>query len=204
MTKITPFLKKYVLPNLPYAFIFWFACKLGEAYRLAFGRDFLQKLIHGMAELNKAMANPMPSFHSQDLLVSLVGTLVVYVIVWQKKKNAKKWRKEVLCCKGWQWITTYKQGGQYVCGTDGHRNLKGVHQMEINYTQVGDYLLPNLILSDGKEPLGCYGMMHKAYLRQHVLKQPATWKSQTKSFYQNWSTADCPQIRSLIFLRSKF
>ena len=39
--------------------------------------------------------------------------------------------------------------------------------MEITYSQVGDYLLPNLILSDGKEPLGRYGMMHKAYLREH-------------------------------------
>jgi hypothetical protein len=39
--------------------------------------------------------------------------------------------------------------------------------MEITYSQVGDYLLPNIILSDGKEPLGHYGMMHKAYLREH-------------------------------------
>ena len=36
--------------------------------------------------------------------------------------------------------------------------------MEITYSQVGDYLLPNIILSDGKEPLGKYGMMHKEYL----------------------------------------
>jgi len=38
---------------------------------------------------------------------------------------------------------------------------------QITYSQVGDYLLPNLFLSDGKEPLGRYGMMHKAYLRDH-------------------------------------
>jgi len=41
--------------------------------------------------------------------------------------------------------------------------------MEITYTMVGDYLLPNIKLSDphGAPPLGKYGMMHKAYLREH-------------------------------------
>jgi hypothetical protein len=41
--------------------------------------------------------------------------------------------------------------------------------MEITYTAVGDYLLPNIILSDPPDapPLGCYGMRHKEYLREH-------------------------------------
>jgi hypothetical protein len=41
--------------------------------------------------------------------------------------------------------------------------------MEITYTQVGDYLLPNLALSDPPDapPIGKYGRMHKAYLREH-------------------------------------
>ena len=36
--------------------------------------------------------------------------------------------------------------------------------MEITYTLVGDYYLPNLSLSDppDAQPLGRYGMMHKA------------------------------------------
>ncbi len=39
--------------------------------------------------------------------------------------------------------------------------------MEITYTQVGDYLLPNITLSDplNAPPLGKYGTMHKEYLR---------------------------------------
>ncbi len=38
--------------------------------------------------------------------------------------------------------------------------------MEISYTHVGDYLLPNIRLSDPPDapPLGRYGMMHKEYL----------------------------------------
>jgi len=41
--------------------------------------------------------------------------------------------------------------------------------MEITYTQVSDYLLPNIYLSDPPDapPLGKYGMMHKAFLKEH-------------------------------------
>lgn len=39
--------------------------------------------------------------------------------------------------------------------------------MEISYTLVGDYYLPNIKLSDppNATPLGKYGMMHKSYLK---------------------------------------
>jgi hypothetical protein len=41
--------------------------------------------------------------------------------------------------------------------------------MELNYVPVGDYLLPEIRLSDPPDapPLGRYGMMHKAYLKEH-------------------------------------
>lgn len=43
--------------------------------------------------------------------------------------------------------------------------------MEISYTRVGDYLLPNIILNEPPPeltaPLGRYGQMHKTYLREH-------------------------------------
>ena len=42
---------------------------------------------------------------------------------------------------------------------------------KITYTRVGDYLLPDIILNDPSpdlvEPLGHYGLIHKAYLREH-------------------------------------
>jgi len=40
-------------------------------------------------------------------------------------------------------------------------------KLELTYTRVGDYELPNLQLSDPPDapPLGKYGMMHKEYLR---------------------------------------
>jgi len=41
--------------------------------------------------------------------------------------------------------------------------------MEITYTNVGDFMLPEIKLSDPPDAplLGRYGMMHKAYLREH-------------------------------------
>ena len=36
-------LKKYIIPNIPYLFIGWAFLKLGTAYRLAAGADFLSK-----------------------------------------------------------------------------------------------------------------------------------------------------------------
>ena len=40
--------------------------------------------------------------------------------------------------------------------------------MKITYTAIGDYLLPDIFLSDPPDapPLGRYGMMHKTYLRE--------------------------------------
>ena len=39
----------------------------------------------------------------------------------------------------------------------------------INYSRVGDYLLPDIKLSDPPDTplLGRYGMMHKAFLNEH-------------------------------------
>lgn len=47
---------------------------------------------------------------------------------------------------------------------------------ELSYTRVGDYLLPNIALSDPPDapPLGRYGRMHKEYLRR---EKPALYAS---------------------------
>ena len=40
---------------------------------------------------------------------------------------------------------------------------------ELTYTQIGDYLYPDLYLPETEEdtPMGKYGMLHKAYLKAH-------------------------------------
>ena len=47
-------LKKYVLLNLPYLLVFWFFDKLGWAYRLAPGVDFVRKLTGSVTTINAA------------------------------------------------------------------------------------------------------------------------------------------------------
>lgn len=41
-------------------------------------------------------------------------------------------------------------------------------QMGGTYSQVGDYLLPNITVSDGtNEPIGVWGQRHARYLKEH-------------------------------------
>ena len=88
-------IKKYVVPNLPYLFIFWFFCKLGEAYRLAAGDDFGAKLIGMMKTIGPAFGTVAPGLVGFDLLVGLVGAVVLRLVVYNKVRNAKKFRKDV-------------------------------------------------------------------------------------------------------------
>ena len=37
----------------------------------------------------------------------------------------------------------------------------------LNYTQTGDYLLPNLTLNQPRKPLGKYGRLRRTYLKDH-------------------------------------
>ena len=37
----------------------------------------------------------------------------------------------------------------------------------LNYTQTGDYLLPNLTLNQPRNPLGKYGRLRRTYLKEH-------------------------------------
>ena len=87
-------IKKYVVPNLPYLLIFWFFCKIGEAYRLAAGAGFGMKLIGMMKTIGPAFGTIAPG-HGFDLLVGLIGAVVLRLVVYNKVRNAKKFRKDV-------------------------------------------------------------------------------------------------------------
>lgn len=39
--------------------------------------------------------------------------------------------------------------------------------MEISYSKVGDYYLPNLVLPEEEQSIGKYGRMRKRYLKEH-------------------------------------
>ena len=86
--KPADFVKKYVLPNLPYLIFLWFFAKVGEAVRLAPGVDASTKLL-GLADgFTLAFQTSMPGA-AVDWLVGLIGAALVRLVVYVKGKNAK-------------------------------------------------------------------------------------------------------------------
>ena len=88
--------KKFLLLNFPYVFMFWFFNKVGEGYRLMPGADMVTKAMGAISGLGTIISrNPLPSFHPRDLLVGAVGAAITWAAVYIKKKNAKKFRHGV-------------------------------------------------------------------------------------------------------------
>ena len=87
-------IKKYVLPNLPYLFVFWFFSKIGTAYRIAPGADFGTKLMGMLDTFPKVFETYWPGLGGIDLLVGLAGAAGVYLLIQSKIKQAKKFRRD--------------------------------------------------------------------------------------------------------------
>lgn len=87
-------IRKYVLPNLPYLFVFWFFSKIGTAYRIAPGTDFGTKLMGMLDTFPKAFETYWPGLGSIDLLVGLAGAAGMYLLIQSKIRQAKKFRRD--------------------------------------------------------------------------------------------------------------
>ena len=86
--------RKYVLPNLPYLFVFWFFSKIGTAYRIAPGTDFGTKLMGMLDTFPKAFETYWPGLGGIDLLVGLAGAAGMYLLIQSKIRQAKKFRRD--------------------------------------------------------------------------------------------------------------
>ena len=87
-------IRKYVLPNLPYLFVFWFFSKIGTAYRIAPGTDFWTKLMGMLDTFPKAFETYWPGLGGIDLLVGLAGAAGMYLLIQSKIRKAKKFRRD--------------------------------------------------------------------------------------------------------------
>lgn len=87
-------LRKYVLPNLPYVFLFWLFAKLGTAYRLAAGANLGEKLVGMLGTVGAAFESFAPPLVGFDLLAGLAGAAAIRLAVYCKAKNAKRFRKD--------------------------------------------------------------------------------------------------------------
>ncbi len=87
-------LKKYIIPNIPYLFIGWAFLKLGTAYRLAAGADFLSKAKGIGQTIGVAFADFAPGLNPLDWLVGIVGAVAFRLFIHMKSRNAKKFRQD--------------------------------------------------------------------------------------------------------------
>ena len=85
-------LSKLLALYLPYVVIGLVATNLGEAWRLAVGKELGDKIVSLMDTLPAAFSNPLPSLHPIDLFIGLCCGAGMRLAVYLKGKNAKKYR----------------------------------------------------------------------------------------------------------------
>ena len=85
-------LSKLLVLYLPYVVIGLLATNLGEAWRLAVGKELGDKIVSLMDTLPAAFSNPLPSLHPFDLFIGLCCGAGMRLAVYLKGKNAKKYR----------------------------------------------------------------------------------------------------------------
>ena len=85
-------LTKLIALYLPYILLGLVATNLGEAWRLAEGKELGDKIMTMMGTLPLAFANPLPSLHPLDLIIGLSCGVGLRLAVYLRSKNAKKYR----------------------------------------------------------------------------------------------------------------
>ena len=85
-------LTKLIALYLPYILLGLVATNLGEAWRLAEGKELGDKIMAMMGTFPMAFANPLPSLHPLDFLVGLCCGAGLRLAVYLRGKNAKKYR----------------------------------------------------------------------------------------------------------------
>ena len=81
-------LSKLLALYLPYVVIGLLATNLGEAWRLAAGKELGDKIVSLMDTLPAAFSNPLPSLHLFDLFIGLCCGAGMRLAVYLKGKNA--------------------------------------------------------------------------------------------------------------------
>ena len=85
--------KKLILKALPYALFAYVGNKLGYAFRIAEGKDVSEKLLPFFNNIGTSFARVFPSFHPLDILVGIVVGAGMWLVMYIKAKNRKKFRQ---------------------------------------------------------------------------------------------------------------
>ena len=70
-------IRRFVLPNIPYLFVFWCCLKLGTAYRLAAGAGFGEKLVDMIKTIGPAFQTIAPDLVASDWLLGFAGAVII-------------------------------------------------------------------------------------------------------------------------------
>ena len=74
-------LKKTLISSIPYVFIWLFATKLGQAWRVASGNELGEKILNLGKGFISVMESPLPSFQPFDLLIGAAFAVIIRLIV---------------------------------------------------------------------------------------------------------------------------
>ena len=85
-------LTKLIALYLPYILLGLVATNLGEAWRLAEGKELGDKIMAMMGTFPVTFVNPLPSLHPLDLLIGFSCGAGLRLAVYLRSKNAKKYR----------------------------------------------------------------------------------------------------------------
>lgn len=86
-------LKKIIIKAIPYLIFAYVGNLIGFAYRTAEGNGFQEKLLPFMNNIGTAFARIFPSLHPFDMLVGLAVSGVMWLVMYMKAKNRKKFRQ---------------------------------------------------------------------------------------------------------------
>ena len=88
-------IKRLVILNLPYFFIFYVADKGSWLYRHCLGESMVQRLGVMLVNFRLAFLSWLPSIALQDLAVGVLVASALKLVVYYRSKNAKKFRQGV-------------------------------------------------------------------------------------------------------------
>ena len=85
--------KKHLLPYIPYVIIFYVVNKTVWLFRHCVGDSLLTRVSVLFENYGVAFSRPLPSFNLYDLGIGAGAAVLVWAIIYFRKKNAKKFRQ---------------------------------------------------------------------------------------------------------------
>ena len=85
--------KRFLLAYFPYVLFSLMGTKLGQSWRYAPGVRLSEKLIHLVEGMATAFQSAMPSFVPFDFFVGIIFAAIIWIAVYIRGQNAKKFRK---------------------------------------------------------------------------------------------------------------